>query len=746
MPVLDVDSLVLRPIPAGGAPVARLLHRLAWAPVEPGEPVETRLARCPAGLSRPNAIAWALRTVHEHLATPAGLLTIVLRGAVVAPYDPVPAAVWGLLSSAQTENPGRFVLVDIDPRDPGAAPVVKAAAATGQPQVAVRDGQYLAPRLERATPGDAAVGFGDGTVLLTGAGGALGTLLARHLVSVHGVRDLLLVSRSGADDLATELGVRSARCDLADRDAVAALLQDERVTAVVHAAGITDDGLVTGLTPERVERVLAAKSEAALHLHELTAGKPLAAFVIFSSIAGVLGAAGQGAYAAANRALDALMQQRVSAGRPGLSLAWGLWDTGLAGGLAEADRARLQRDGIVPLTPEQGLALFDLALATGGDGLLVPAGFDPARLGERLAADPGAVPAMLRPLARIVATRPETVTGGWAKRLTGLGPGERRRVLLDLLRSEAATVLGRGGAATVRPQASFTELGFDSLMGGRPAQPGRRRDRAPARRHPGLRLPDPGRAGRRTAGPALPGPGGRRPGRGPGAPGAGRDPAGHVAGGRAAGRPAGPGRRRPGRSSSRGTGRRRLRRDGRGRARPRRPRSGLARLRRPDRRGGIEMAASNEQVVQALRASLKENERLKQENQQLVSKSTEPVAIVGMACRYPGGVRLARGPLGPGRPGPRRDRRVPGRPRLGPRAPVRPRPGRCTARSYCRDGGFLARRGRLRRRLLRHLPARGPGDGPAAAAAAGDGLGGVRARPGSGRTPCAAAGPGSSPG
>ncbi|MFH8702051.1 type I polyketide synthase, partial [Streptomyces chartreusis] len=314
---------------------------------------------------------------------------------------------------------------------------------------------------------------GEGAVLITGGTGGLGAEVARHLVTEHGVRDLLLVSRSGLEatgaielrDELVELGARVAvrACDVSDRAALAAVLDGVELSAVVHAAGVLDDGLVADLTPERLAGVMAAKVESALLLHELTAGRDLSAFVLFSSFAGVVGNAGQAAYSAANNILDALAATRRAQGLPAVSLAWGMWQAGMGGRLPQADVARLRRGGLPPLAAREALALMDAALVV-NEPNAVPVALRTSALSG------GLVPSVLRDLVPSAGRRWGAAAsggaadgGGLVERLRGLGSVERDRVLLDAVLAEVAGVLGHASAGAVDASRAFKELGFDSL-------------------------------------------------------------------------------------------------------------------------------------------------------------------------------------------------------------------------------------------------------------------------------------------
>ncbi|WP_153533197.1 type I polyketide synthase [Actinomadura macrotermitis] len=407
-------------------------------------------------------------------------LAVVTRRAFTVtddePADLVNAPVWGLLRAAQAEYPDRFLLVDIDDNEESAA-ALPMVLATGEPQVAIREGAVLVPRLTRAEQPTAPPPAHDGTVLITGALGVLGRLVARHLVDTGRARRLLLVSRRGdqtpgaaefVDDL-TKAGaaVTLTACDVADRPALertlAGVPPEHPLTGVVHAAGALDDGLVQALTPGRFERVLRPKVDAAWNLHELTQHLDLSEFVLFSSASALLGGPAQANYAAANAFLDALARSRRAQGLPAQSLAWGYWDrpSELTGHLTEADRARMARLGIVPFAPDEGLALFDAASAM-DEALLAP-------VRVNAGAAPGGTSVLLRGLVRrraATAPRADHLMDGRAfrRRLADLPAPERQRLVMDLVRTNVATVLGHPGPEAVQPDQPFKELGFDSLI------------------------------------------------------------------------------------------------------------------------------------------------------------------------------------------------------------------------------------------------------------------------------------------
>ncbi|WP_329572900.1 type I polyketide synthase [Kitasatospora sp. NBC_01266] len=511
-PVAAIDSLVLRPLTedlltADRALVRDALFRIDWQPVAqpPAEgrtvrawdaPRDTEVADVVVWTPTPGTDAQAARTaVHQALDVvrqwladercAASTLVVRTHGAAALPgedaVDLAGAAVWGLVRSAQSENPGRIVLLDTDPQ--AAAETAAAAVATGESQIAVRAGVQLAPRLVRADSDPATApavpAFDpDGTVLLAGGTGTLGRHLARHLITEHGVGRIVLTSRRGpaaegaAELLAElrELGAEAeiAACDAADRDALAALLAqlpaDRPLTGVVHLAGVLDDGILASLTPERVDAVLRPKIDAAVNLHELTAGLDLAAFVLFSSVAGVLGNPGQANYAAANTFLDALAAHRRAHGLPAQSLAWGFWGeaSGMTSGLTADERTRIAaQGGVLPIASDEGVALFDAARRA-GDATLVPVKLNIAAI----RAQGASAREVFRALAPVTARRKagaKVETGGLQQRLAAVAEADREAAVLELVLQQIADVLGFSSTQAIEPERAFKELGFDSL-------------------------------------------------------------------------------------------------------------------------------------------------------------------------------------------------------------------------------------------------------------------------------------------
>jgi acyl transferase domain-containing protein/acyl carrier protein len=498
-PVISIESVSVRPLDAASLRgSARSLYGLSWksaaAPAASESASEAELrdlrgagARTPAELLE--LLDGVLRGAQEWLAEEepsAARLTFLTAGAVAtvdgeAP-DPAAAAVWGLIRTAQSEHPGRFALVDVDASGASGERLDAALALGGEePQLALRDGDLLVPRLARAgeapeaEPGEALEA--DASVLVVGGLSGLGAAIARHAVAARGARHLILVGRRGAETPgAAELEaalredgaetVRIEACDVADREALAGLLDsipDERpLRLVVHSAAVLDDGVLAALDRDRLARVLAPKAGGAWNLHELTRGMQLSRFVLCSSLAGQLGGSGQASYAAANSFLDALAQRRHAEGLPATSIAWGALDVDSA--LLAAERAGdvaaqvRRRLGMVPIPRERALELFDEATAR-PEPLLAAAEFDAAALRER--AEQGALAVVQRDLVRVARRQSEVASLG--QRLAGVPFEEWERVVLELVREHAAAVLGHESPEAIEPDRPFQELGFDSL-------------------------------------------------------------------------------------------------------------------------------------------------------------------------------------------------------------------------------------------------------------------------------------------
>ncbi|WP_433728946.1 SDR family NAD(P)-dependent oxidoreductase [Actinoplanes sp. CA-051413] len=479
-PVMSAAALVLRPVDIsrlGSSPLDRSLFTVQWQPLPATEPSppdpDLTIIDFTAATS-----GGSLQTMHDHLnrslATLQELLAedtrivAVTRNATTDDPDLTTAPVWGLLRTAQSEHPDRITLIDTD----GDTDLIFTAAASGEPQLAIRDNTLHIPRLTPATVDGDRRFDPDGTVLITGGTGTLGALTARRLITHHDVRHLLLTSRRGpdapgADTLTADLSqlgatVTIAACDISDPDALARLLAEHPITAVIHTAGVLHDAALTNQTPETLRTVLAAKADAAWHLHEQTRHLPLTHFVLYSSIAGVLGTAGQANYAAANTYLDALAQHRHHRGLPATSIGWGLWaeNSGMTGQLTSTHHERLHHSGIAAIPTADALHLLDTALRQNQPTITATHLHQPAL---RHGAD---LPPLLHGLVRTSTRRPVRAGNARAdlrRRLLGASAEERDRMLLELVRSQVALVLGHADTEAVAADRAFKDLGFDSL-------------------------------------------------------------------------------------------------------------------------------------------------------------------------------------------------------------------------------------------------------------------------------------------
>jgi short-subunit dehydrogenase/acyl carrier protein len=408
----------------------------------------------------------------------------VTTGAVPVASGEAPAvamaSMWGLGRTVMQEHPELgCTLVDLEPGAAATDALVRELSASdGENQVAWRAGRRSVARLVRvsATATETSPALPkQGTVLLTGGLGALGLHVARWLARA-GIPHLVLSGRRGMDtpgaaEAVAELEalgthVTVAAVDVADRDALGQVLQaipaQWPLRGVVHAAGVLDDGILAEQTAERFAQVLSPKVSGAWNLHELTAGHDLDVFAMFSSMAGIVGSAGQGSYAAANTFLDALAAYRRALGLPAQSLAWGPWsEGGMASGLATVQQARLERRGMMTLSTAQGVALLGQAMAR-PEAQLVVASLDPRALRQTLGA---AVPPVWRALVQAPVER--AASGGqanWAEQLAALPPPRRADEVRAAVQVEIARVLSLSSASAVTPDRPLSELGLDSLM------------------------------------------------------------------------------------------------------------------------------------------------------------------------------------------------------------------------------------------------------------------------------------------
>ncbi|MCA1224031.1 SDR family NAD(P)-dependent oxidoreductase, partial [Streptomyces sp. 8L] len=378
---------------------------------------------------------------------------------------PLQAMVWGLGQSVALEHPDRWGgLVDV-PENAGPEVWQRCAGALGGPEdrIAVRADGVHARRFVHAT-GAASDWQPRGTVLITGGTGALGAHVARWLAA-NGAEHLVLTSRRGADapgagELAAELTatgvtVTLAACDAADRDGMRELLADLPLNAVFHTAGVLADGMVDTLTPDRFDAVTKAKVDAVEILHELTRDRDLDAFVVFSSVAGVVGSAGQGNYGAANAAVDALVETYRAAGVRATSIAWGPWgDSGMAAG--DVGR-QLHSHGLVSMEPEVALAALARCVGHAEPTVAI------ARIDWERFVPPFGATGLFRQVPEARGVTPQVVPSGLATRLAGLSTVDQERELLRLVRTEAGAVLGHGDGEAIVSDRAFREGGFDSL-------------------------------------------------------------------------------------------------------------------------------------------------------------------------------------------------------------------------------------------------------------------------------------------
>ncbi|MGW9206913.1 SDR family NAD(P)-dependent oxidoreductase [Embleya sp. NPDC055664] len=461
-PHLDALNAAIR----AGAPVPAVVLVPADGPaVDPA-------AEEASGMDVPQAARYAveraLALTREWPAQPAyerSRLVFVTRDAVATgPEDLLDnlahAPLWGLLRSAHSEHPGSFGMVDVDGGGGPSAPQALASAVTAaEPELAIRANRLLAPTLTAYAPAGAEEEENssltidpEGTVLITGGTGTLGSLTARHLITRHGARHLVLTSRTGGtpetDTIVAELGelgaeVAVVRADASDPSRMAELFDGidpaHPLTAIFHAAGTLADAALTNQTSEHLDIVLPPKIDAAWHLHTLGARlSPAPALILYSSAAATFGSPGQANYAAANTFLDALAHHRHARGLPGTSLAWGPWQqtSNLTAALTAVDHERHRDQGVVPLATPHALTLLSSALAAPLPALTV------IDLRRRTVAQP-------TPRRRAYAELPAE---------------ERRKALLDLVRDTVASVSGRGGGGHEEiDDRQFKDLGFDSM-------------------------------------------------------------------------------------------------------------------------------------------------------------------------------------------------------------------------------------------------------------------------------------------
>ena len=465
--VAHVEALILRETDPSRLSAGRQwLYHVAWRSVD----CETDGRLCPLYEVAPGNDLTAVRQELSRLLARLNalgdddqLLVITRSGGVGT--DLVGPAAWGLVRAAQLEMPQ----VDLRIADLGLADDAADLAGVPLSQFACYEGQISVPRLvlgSGAAPEDTAAELGAGPVLITGGTGALGGLVARHLAATGRAKHIVLLSRQGIDaagarELVAEIEASGSRvtvvaADVADQEILNSLWQQHRPTAVFHLAGVSEDALLVDLTEDDLERAFAAKLGGALALDAVTREYGVETFVCFTSASGVLGAAGQASYAAANAAVEGVVAARRLAGFPAISMAWGLWDLGMSESLTDASRARLGRLGIKALNGAEGMELFDLALEKGASSV-VPIHLEVGQV------DATELPPILAELGRVKrddVTFPQA-SNHLLEELRSLASELRHPLMLELVTDVVSQVLGHSGS--IDPYAAFGDLGFDSL-------------------------------------------------------------------------------------------------------------------------------------------------------------------------------------------------------------------------------------------------------------------------------------------
>ena len=420
----------------------------------------------------------ALRRIQALPHTHAPRLFLITRGARQAepndPIAPAQAPLWGLGLTLAYEHPElRCTRIDLPISDTDLAASLDALttelrADTPEDQLAFRGPRRLAARLIPGTVTQAApVHFNEpGALLITGGLGGLGLALAQWLVE-RGALHLVLLGRRGITDpsqAATIASLRSAgtridihQADVADASSLQQILDtlDAPLLGVFHAAGVLADGLVRAQDRQTLAQVLAPKIAGAWNLHRLTRDRPLRHFVLYSSIAALIGSPGQSNYAAANAFLDALAEHRHSLGLPALSIAWGaVADIGLAA-QDEQRGARLAGRGMLPLTIAHAHTRLGQLLVDPKIPHIGVAPFDPRAWAEFY---PSAASSPMFADSSTPTAPPTRID------LASATPDERAHLIKTTLHAEVRRVL-RVDTSRLHRHVSLLDLGLDSLTG-----------------------------------------------------------------------------------------------------------------------------------------------------------------------------------------------------------------------------------------------------------------------------------------